>query len=90
MGVSSLKVLIGKVEISFPVVWGDVVFSGTDVIANDAVDGFVNGRLFFGREGTGSEKFVNGGSVVGAKEFTFGIGPAVLFSTGNVKGAGGY
>ena len=39
----SLKVLIGKVEISFPVEWGDVVFAGADVIANDAVDGLVDG-----------------------------------------------
>ena len=87
--VHSLKVLIGKVEISFPVEWGDVVFAGADVIANDAVDGFVDGGKFLGREGAGSEEFVNGGSMKGTEEFAFGVGPAVLFGTGDVDGAWG-
>ena len=37
--------LVGKVQILIPVVWGDVVLARTDVVANPSVDRLVNGWL---------------------------------------------
>ena len=37
--------LVGKVQVLFPIEVGDVVFAGAHVVADSSVNGFVNGRL---------------------------------------------
>ena len=42
--------LVGKVEVLFPIEVGDVVFAGAHVIADSSVNRFVNEWLFGGPE----------------------------------------
>src|SRR6266853_1990427 len=73
------EMAVGKVEVLFPIVFCDIVFSGADVIADGVAHRMVSGRPFAHAEARFAEQFVNGFGIFAGKEFAFGVGPFILF-----------
>ena len=84
------KVYVAEVEILLPIVVGEIVFSGSDVVADvTRKNRLVGGRHFHGGESFETEEIVDGFGVGGGEEFTFGVGPVVFSRAGNVNRSGG-
>ena len=79
--------LVGEVEVGFPIERGHVVFAGPDVVADGAVGRLVDGRLVICGERPCLEQFVHGRGMLCGEEFPLRIGPAILHCTGDVEGA---
>ena len=85
-----LEVFVAEVEILVPIVVGEVVFSGSDVVADVAGEnGLVGSGHFHGGESFETEEIVDRFGVGSGEEFAFGIGPVVFGRAGNVNRPGG-
>ena len=59
------EMAVSKVEVLFPIVFCDVVFSRAHVIADGVADGMINRRPFTHAQARFSEQFVNGFGIGG-------------------------
>ena len=84
------KVFVAEVEILVPIVVGEIVFSGSGVVADvTGKNGPVGSGHFHGGESFETEEIVDGFGVGGGEEFTSGVGPVIFGRAGNVNRSGG-
>lgn len=83
------QVAVGEGQVLFPIIRGDVVFAGAEVVADGFADGVIGGWPVFGAEGGAVEEFIDRFGVDGAEEFAFGVGQFVFGGAGDVERAGG-
>src|SRR5262249_38798288 len=82
---TAAQVLVREREGLAPVVIGQVVASGPDVIADPAVNGVVHARLLAHGQAVRAEQTVDGVGAEGGQELALGIGPTVLDRAGDVE-----
>ncbi len=78
---------IREVQVLLPIVRGDVVFAGADVIADCVADGMIDRRHFIHAEALFLEQFVDGLGGFCGEEFAARIGALVELGARDVDGA---
>lgn len=91
LGWTVADLLVGEVQELAPVVVGEVVSAGAEVIADAGADGLIDGgRVGGGEFGGDAVGWVPGGSgEAGGEVFSCWVGPEVLGGTGDVERARG-
>src|SRR5690606_18725363 len=81
---SSPPLQIRKIHIPLPVIQGDVVFAGSDMVAHPAFnDGFIDRRHLFAQH-LMSEKLIHVPGMIKTQKFPFWICPKVLRCTRDI------
>ncbi len=87
----SAPALIQEVQVLAPVVGGDVVFSGANVVGDVVLDRGVDGLIGLGQSGGGealmAEEGVDAADIDCGEELCVGIGPEVVLGAGDVERA---
>ena len=80
---------VAKVEILLPVVFGEIVFSGTNMVTDGStLEGGVICGHRFGAEAFEAEELVDRFGMDRCKEFSLGIGPGIFRCAGDVNSTG--
>ena len=84
---------VQEIEVLVPVVGGDVVFAGSDVVGDVVGGGGVYGVVGWGQGGGGealmAQEAVDPADVYCGQELRVGIGPEVVLGAGDVEWTGG-
>ena len=77
----------GEVEVLLPIVGGDVVFAGADVVADVVADGLVEAGHLHGADAFLAEELPDGRGIGGAEEFALRVAPLIALGAGDVESA---
>ena len=75
---------VGKVQITFPVEGGDVVFTGPNVITDRVHHWLIDSRHSANTDSLGTQQPIHGVGVVAREEFAVRVGPSIFFGTSNI------
>lgn len=81
------EMFVGETEVLFPIVIGDIVFAGADMVADGPGDRVIESGHISRAEAVGAEETVNWFGVFGGEKLAAGIGPEILFGTGDIDRA---
>lgn len=81
-----LEMLIGELQVLFPIEFGHVMFAAANMVADGGVYRLICFGLLWGSQRRLAQQIVNGTCMKSGKEFPFGIGPAIIFCAGNIDG----
>ena len=79
---------IGEFEVLFPIILGDVMFTGPDMVADEIPDRLIEIRHFIDTEALFPEQPIDGFGMFGGKEFPFWVGPLIFDGAGDIDRPG--